>query len=146
MRLHRVQASEQQVSDEVLVARAAGGDREAFAEAVGRHTSLLRALCRRMLGDHGVADDAVQEAILHAFLSLDRLREPPRFGAWLAGIGLNICRRWLRAGAAAGAVSLDDALLGGQRVRESIDSMRLDPAWLAEEHELATRIRRAVQA
>jgi RNA polymerase sigma factor (sigma-70 family) len=129
----------------MLVARAAGGDREAFAEAVGRHTSLLRALCQRMLGDHGLADDAVQEAILHAFLSLDRLREPPRFGAWLAGIGLNICRRWLRAKASTGALSLDD-LLGGQRVREPIDSLRLDPAWVAEEHELATRIRRAVQA
>ena len=30
--------------------------------------------------------------MLTAMLSLDRLREPAKFGPWLVGIGLNACR------------------------------------------------------
>jgi bifunctional DNase/RNase len=34
----------------------------------------------------------VQESFLRAFTALDRLRDPDRFAAWLAGIVLNVCR------------------------------------------------------
>ena len=37
-------------------------------------------------------DDIVQEAFLQAFTGLRRLRDPDRFGAWLAGIVRNISR------------------------------------------------------
>src|SRR5262249_14200571 len=43
-----------------------------------------------------LAEDAAQEAVLTAMLQLDRLRRPDRFGPWLASIGLNLCRLWLR--------------------------------------------------
>jgi DNA-directed RNA polymerase specialized sigma24 family protein len=80
--------------DEDLVQAAKDGDREAFAILLTRHSPLLLGLCRRALRDDGLFEDAAQEAALHAFLSLDRLRRPERFGPWLVGIGLNICRRW----------------------------------------------------
>ena len=83
-------------TDAALVVAARGGDKGAFATLVVRHQGMLLALCRRTLGGMGLADDAAQEAVLHGILSLDRLRRPERFGPWLAGIGLNICRRWLR--------------------------------------------------
>jgi DNA-directed RNA polymerase specialized sigma24 family protein len=51
------------------------------------------ALCGQTPRDDGLADDAVQEAILQAYLGLERLQQPARFGAWLAGIALNIRRR-----------------------------------------------------
>jgi DNA-directed RNA polymerase specialized sigma24 family protein len=57
---------------------------------------MLVALCRRTLGDEILAEDAAQEAALGAMLNLDQLRRPESFGVWLAGIGLNICRRWLQ--------------------------------------------------
>jgi hypothetical protein len=34
----------------------------------------------------------VQESFLQAFVALDRLRDPDRFAAWLAGIVPNVCR------------------------------------------------------
>jgi hypothetical protein len=37
-------------------------------------------------------DDIVQEAFLQAFAGLGRLRDPDRFGAWLAGIIRNVSR------------------------------------------------------
>jgi hypothetical protein len=77
--------------------RARSGDRQAFAELILRHQRLLSNLCSRALGDADLADDAVQEAILQALLSLDSLRQPAQLGAWLVGIGLNVCRRWLRS-------------------------------------------------
>lgn len=83
--------------DEVLVQAARGGDMVAFALLLVRHRPVLLALCRRTLSDPILAEDAVQEASLQALLTIDRLHQADRFGSWLAGIGLNVCRMWLRA-------------------------------------------------
>jgi RNA polymerase sigma factor (sigma-70 family) len=82
--------------DAALVAAARGGDRGAFAALVERHYGMLSAICRRITGDAEMAADASQEAVLAALLGLDRLRDDDRFAAWLAGIGINLCRRALR--------------------------------------------------
>jgi RNA polymerase sigma factor (sigma-70 family) len=84
-------------SDADLVKRALAGDRAAFGPLIERHRSLLLRLAQRMLGDPAEAEDVAQEACLHAFLSLSRLRAPERFGAWLYGIAVNLCRMRLRA-------------------------------------------------
>ena len=60
------------MDDSVLVRLAREGDGEAFAELVARHRPMLVALCRRVLGDRGLAEDAAQEAALQAMLGLDR--------------------------------------------------------------------------
>jgi RNA polymerase sigma-70 factor (ECF subfamily) len=83
------------VADAVLVRRARGGDRDAFAALVARHHATLVRCCRRMVGGDRAAD-AAQDAVVTALLSLDRLRDAERFGAWLVGIGLNACRAMLR--------------------------------------------------
>jgi RNA polymerase sigma factor (sigma-70 family) len=90
-------------------------------------------LSRRLLGDPILADDAVQEASLAALTGLEQLRSPERFGAWYAGIALNIARRWLRKGAITGP--LPDGLL---------DSLP-GPEEQAEAAEMAERVRQAVE-
>jgi DNA-directed RNA polymerase specialized sigma24 family protein len=50
-------------------------------------------MCARFLGDGDLALDVTQEAVVTAMLSLDLLRHDDRFGAWLTGIALNLCRR-----------------------------------------------------
>src|SRR5262245_11938190 len=89
-------AMEPSERDDALVRAARGGSKDAFAALVMRHRPLLLALCLRALGDRDLAEDAAQEATLQALLGLDGLRSPERFGSWLAGIGLNVCHRWLR--------------------------------------------------
>jgi RNA polymerase sigma-70 factor (ECF subfamily) len=128
------------VDDAKLVEAARAGDRAAFAALLERHAQLLRALCRRMVGDAASAQDAAQETALQALLSLDRLRRGDRFGPWLGGIALNICRRWLRE-------QRDDwsweALAGGRRMPEPADPAPDPTSWL-EKQDLAARVRRAV--
>src|SRR3712207_1034452 len=124
--------------DSMLVGLARASDRTAFAALLERHRPMLVALCRRALNDSLLAEDAAQEAALQAFLCLERLQQPTQFGPWLHGIGLNICRRWLRQRA-------DhwwswEALRGGSRLREPIDAQPT-PAEVAERAELVEGVR-----
>jgi RNA polymerase sigma-70 factor (ECF subfamily) len=127
------------MDDATLVRMAREGDRGAFAVLVGRHRAMLVGVCRRALGDPGLAEDAAQEAVLQAMLGLEGLERPERFGAWLGGIGVNVCRRW-RRDQAREAWSLA-ALTGG---RAGPDPVPEEPAEAAEASEEVWRVRRAV--
>ncbi|MGH2534319.1 MAG: bifunctional nuclease domain-containing protein [Thermomicrobiales bacterium] len=130
-----------EATDNLLVKTARRGDRDAFALLVVRHRPLLVRLCQRALGDATLAEDAAQEAVLQAFLSLDRLRNAARFGSWLAGIGLNVCRRWQHDRL---WMSWSwEALVGGQVVREPLDD-RPSPEAEAEAADLRAQVHRAV--
>lgn len=128
-------------SDTALFLSAQSGDKDAFCILLERHRPMLLALCRRMLKDTGLAEDATQEAVLQAMLGLDHLRRPDRFGAWLAGIGLNVCRRWLRDR------SRDcwswEAMRGGWQALER-DDWQTGPEELAQAGDLVARVRHAV--
>jgi RNA polymerase sigma factor (sigma-70 family) len=128
-------------SDSDLVRRARGGDRAAFGCLIERHQPMMLRLCRRVLATTDGLEDIAQETALQAMLSLDTLRDPTRFGAWLAGIGLHVAQR-ARRYSAHDAWSWE-ALLGGRLEREPIDSAP-DVEELTEAAELSARVRAAV--
>jgi RNA polymerase sigma factor (sigma-70 family) len=137
----QMQQGDAGLSDSALVSAARAGDRDAFGALFSRHRPMLVALCRRWLGGAEPAEDIIQEAALQAMLNLDRLQKPERFGAWLAGIGLNLCRRWYRESRQA-AWSLDD-VYGGRFLKEPVDFQPV-PETIVEEGELREAVRRAV--
>ena len=73
------------MGDAELVILARKGDRAAFVTLLDRHRAGALAAVRRLLGRDD-AEDVVQDAVLQAYLGLDRLREPASFGAWLTAI------------------------------------------------------------
>lgn len=96
-----------------------GRGRAAFAQRFSHYNPLLHAVCRRYLGASPGIEDIVQETALQALLNLNTLRQPARFGPWLAGIGLNLCRRWQRDRRS--APWSWEAMHGGMYRREPID-------------------------
>jgi RNA polymerase sigma-70 factor, ECF subfamily len=55
------------IPDEVLIARACTGDKEAVALLFRRYARLVRSIGRRILRDDAEADDLVQEVFLHVY-------------------------------------------------------------------------------
>lgn len=127
--------------DSALLRRARRGDRGAFSALIERHYPALLASCARALGDADLARDAAQQASLSAMLGLDRLRDDERFGAWLIGIGLNVCRSM--PSARSRQTSSLEALLGEGRIGEP-PALEPGPADHAETAELSTRVRVAI--
>ena len=131
-----------EASDVDLVGCARGGDREAFALLFARHEPMARRLCARLLGPADGLEDILQEAALQAWLGLDRLRKPGTFGAWLAGITLNVARQRLRR-AAQEPLSWE-ALAGGRSIVEPLDDyLTLDE--VLELAEFSRAVQRAVR-
>ncbi len=74
-----------------LVERAGRGDHDAFAELVRGAVTRLDQAARLILRDPELARDAVQDALIHAWHQLARLRDPDRFDAWLYRLTINAC-------------------------------------------------------
>jgi len=77
--------------DRDLVVRAQSGDRDAFADLVHQVSDTLYAVAYRILRDTGLAEDALQDALITAWRKLRPLREPDRFEAWIHRILVNCC-------------------------------------------------------
>ena len=82
--------------DAALVGDALNGQREAFCALVRRYQDYAYGLAIGKLSDFDLARDVVQEAFLHAYRDLSKLRDPERFGGWLHGIVRNVAYRTVR--------------------------------------------------
>lgn len=74
----------------VLCARAAAGDRQAFASLVHAHQNNLRNQLRRLTqGDAALADDLAQESLVQAWMHMAAFKGEARFATWLYRIAYN---------------------------------------------------------
>jgi RNA polymerase sigma-70 factor, ECF subfamily len=86
--VHRVRETE----EASLIARARLGDEHAADQLVRRYLSDVYAVTSRVLLDHDLAQDAVQEAFVNALRGLQRFRGDASFRTWLLRIALNAAR------------------------------------------------------
>jgi RNA polymerase sigma-70 factor (ECF subfamily) len=84
-------------NDAELVKRVLAGERAAFGALIDRYRPEALKLARRILRDPIEAEDLAQEALLQAFLGLNSLHTPGRFGPWLLGIVTNLSKMRMRA-------------------------------------------------
>ncbi len=85
------------MSDREWIESARGGDEEAFAQLVRRHSGGLHRAVARVLADDAEAWDVVQMAFLKAWQQLDRYDPRYRFSTWLYRIGANLAIDLLRS-------------------------------------------------
>jgi len=124
-----------------LVVRAQRGDLDAFSALTAGTTDRLFGAARLILRDDEHAADAVQDALLQAWLDLRGLRDPDRFDAWLhrllAHACLDLIRRRRRRPIEVELTNLDTTV-AGDPAHELADRellgealARLEPEWRA---------------
>jgi len=97
-------------TDAELVAEARAGATSAFGTLVRRYQGIAVARAYRLVGDRTEAEDVAQEAFMRAFRSLQQLRKPAAFGAWLLQTVSNVARRAAARRARRPAAGLPDSL------------------------------------
>ena len=80
------------MNERELVAKAQGGDFEAFVELVDAHKGKVYAMVRRLAGNEQDAEDIMQDTLLKAIDKIEQFRGDASFGTWLYSIALNQAR------------------------------------------------------
>ncbi|NLX13923.1 MAG: sigma-70 family RNA polymerase sigma factor [Phycisphaerales bacterium] len=94
--------------DAAWVQAALAGEAVAFERLVDLYQRPAVGSAYRLLGNRDDAQDIVQEAFLRAYRSLDRLKEPSRFGPWLMRIVCNLSLNARRSRGTRATVTLDE--------------------------------------
>jgi RNA polymerase sigma-70 factor (ECF subfamily) len=79
-------------TDAELVKQSLAGQHEAFGQLYDRYARLAASVVAGVSGDWAAVDDMVQECFLRVFRKLATLRDPSRFGPWVAGIARQVGR------------------------------------------------------
>ena len=74
------------------------------------HIGWMLALARRMLGDHALAEDAVQDAFINAFRALDSFEGRSSLKTWLHRITVNACLMKMRQSKQRAEQAIDEYL------------------------------------
>lgn len=114
--------------DGTLVELSLLGNSRAYEELVLRHEKSVKGTAYKVTGNTFSAEDASQDAFVSAWIKLDSLREPEKFGAWVCSIAKNCARSLVshyRSAAADISLSLlenTDAIgVEDERALESLD-------------------------
>jgi RNA polymerase sigma-70 factor, ECF subfamily len=83
--------------DVVAVAKARGGDEDAFRLLVERHSRHIYRLAYRMTGRAEDAEDVVQDTFVRAYRQLNRFESRSNVGTWLYRIAFNCAVDHLRS-------------------------------------------------
>lgn len=118
-----------------LVRRAQDGDLAAYGELVKRFQGAALQWGQGILGDYHLAEDAVQEAFVSAYLDLGKLQQPEAFAGWFRRVVVGCCHRLVR-GRRPGLIELEQI--------EQIAAGDKNPAELVEERDMHRRVLEAL--
>ncbi len=72
------------------------GDRAAFERIVRRFERPVLAHLLGRVPSVEIAEELAQETFVRAYVSLGKLKDPGKFGAWLFGIARNLWKEWAK--------------------------------------------------
>lgn len=79
----------QNESDETLVMLTLAGEQTAYEALVIRYQNAVMASAIAVTKNHFMAEDAAQDAFVTAWMKLDTLQEPKKYGSWVCRIAKN---------------------------------------------------------
>ena len=82
--------------DDLLVSAAKAGDRSAFVELYERHSRKVLPIIHRITKNREDAEDALQDAVLRAFVHMKGFEGRSNFTSWLTRIAINSALMVLR--------------------------------------------------
>ncbi|HMO26503.1 MAG TPA: sigma-70 family RNA polymerase sigma factor [Tepidisphaeraceae bacterium] len=135
------------VTDGMLVARAADGDRRAFDELVRRYQRQAVAVSYRLLGNTSDAMEIAQDAFLKAYTNITTLEKPEAFCGWFLRIVSNLSLNRRRGRKRNQQLPMDDAFGGDSSAEQTGGrdrSVEHDPVRLATSSELGPRVQAAL--
>lgn len=133
-------------SDDSLVARARGGDADAFSTLVTRYHPRLYGLVYHMTSNNEDARDLTQEIFLKAYRSIGGFQGNSSFYTWLHTIGKNMTINFLKKRGKRWQMSLDDVDSNIQHDKEFLElTATSDPVREANLSELQQRLNEAMQ-
>ncbi len=93
-----VDASEtfSQVKENTLIKSAQQGDKHAYHALYELHVKRVYALCYRLTGDRGLAEDATQEVFIQLWRKLTNFDGQSRFTTWLHSVTANVTVSYMR--------------------------------------------------
>jgi RNA polymerase sigma-70 factor (ECF subfamily) len=97
------------VTERELIRRVREGDKEAFYGLVRPYERAVFFAARSVLNNDADAEEAAQEAVLKAFMHIEKFRGESKFSTWLVQIAINEARMKLRKEHRALYESLDES-------------------------------------
>ena len=83
-------------SEEALISSAKRGNKQAFHSLYEMHIARVYALCYRLTGEKGMAEDASQEVFIQVWKKLDNFDGQSLFSTWLHSVTANITISYMR--------------------------------------------------
>ncbi len=100
------------MDEKTLIASFKAGDRGSFELLVKLHYRAVYNMAHRFMGDHGAADDVVQDTFLKAYHAIESFRAESSFKSWLLRIAINTAKNALRSRDSRKMVDVEDVKLG----------------------------------
>jgi len=133
-------------TDVELVERIRRGDARAMETLMRRHNRAMYRAARSILRDDTEAEDAVQDAYIHAFRGLEAFRGDSSVATWLVRIAANEALMRLRKQRRMAQVIPIDHEHGEARMREVADEREPGPEQSALNSEVRRMIERQIDA
>ncbi len=113
-------------SESALISKAKKGDKQAFRSLYDEHIGRVYALCYRLTGEKGLAEDASQEVFIQLWKKLGNFDGQSQFSTWLHSVTANITISYMRKqkGWVQRMLNLESTVLTRCRMKETA------PMWI----------------
>ena len=114
------------MKDTEIIQSILNGDKELYSNLVRSHMNHVIGICRGLLTDPTLAEDAAQEIFIKVFQTLHKFRGDSQFSTWLYRVATNHCLDVRRKLKRRKTQSLEDLPSQGDNLAGFIDPARME--------------------